>query len=90
MSKKAKKASKEKNLQQKRARRLTNRARFQAMALAGQNSKSKHARSVNRLTRKIKMVDHPNGHCGNVACVKCYPNVPRNLTAKYVKPTARV
>jgi len=87
MSKKSKKASKEKNLQAKRTRRTANRARFQAMALAGKNSKSTRARAVNKNNRKVKMVDHPEGHCGNHGCARCFPHVDRNLTAKYSKAT---
>lgn len=86
MSKKAKKASKARNLQAKRTRKSANKARYQAMALAGQNSKSKHSRTVNKRTRMVGMIDHPDGHCGNIACVKCFPNMDRTLTAKYVKP----
>jgi len=74
MSKKAKKASKEKNLQRKRAMRAANKARYQTMAQAGQNSKSKRFRAKSKLMRKIKMVDHADGHCGNYACDKCFPD----------------
>lgn len=85
MSKKSKQASKQKNLQAKRTRRAANRARFQAMALSGQNSKSTRARTVNRNNRKVKTVDHADGHCGNIACTKCFPNKNRTLTSKFVK-----
>jgi hypothetical protein len=86
MSKKAKQASKQKNLMAKRARKAANRSRFQKMRESGQNSKTKHSRAVNKRDRKVKNVDHADGHCGNFACTKCFPNVNRNLTAKYVKP----
>jgi len=87
MSKKAKKASKAKNLQAKRTRRDANRARYQALAKSGQNSKSLRARAVNKHNRKVKTVDHPDGHCGNHACTRCFPNVNRNLTVKFVRPS---
>lgn len=86
MSKKSKKASKAKNLQRKRARRAANQARYQAMALVGQNTKSKRARHINKQTRKVSMIDHPEGRCGNIACTKCFPNIDRTLTVKYIKP----
>ena len=87
MSKKAKKASKEKNLQRKRAMRAANKAKYQGMAQAGQNSKSKRFRAKSKIMKKIKMVDHADGHCGNYACDKCFPNknkLQENRKKKYV------
>jgi hypothetical protein len=74
MSKKSKKASKEKNLQAKRARRAANKARYQKMRESGQNSKSKRAVSRGKVTKKAGGVSHPEGHCGNHACNRCFPN----------------
>jgi len=86
MSKKAKQASKQKNLQAKRTRKQANTARYQALALAGKNSKSVRARAVNKNSKKVKTVDHADGFCGNPACVKCFPNMKRPVVTKYVKP----
>lgn len=74
MSKKSKKASKEKNMQRKRAAKAANKAKYQAMALAGQNTKSKRARGSNKNNKKVNLIDHKDGHCGNVACKRCFPN----------------
>lgn len=73
MSKTSKKKNKQKNLMAKRARRQANKARYQKMRESGQNTKSVRARGVNKLNRKANRVDHPDGHCGNVACKKCFP-----------------
>lgn len=85
MSKKSKKATKEKNLQRKRAIKAANKARYQQMARDGQNSKSKRARAGNKRGKKVLTIDHLNGKCGNPACRKCYPLMVRDITTKYVK-----
>lgn len=85
MSKTSKKATKQKNLQRKRAIKAANKARYQQLALSGQNSKSKRSRSTNKSARKVKRIDHPNGKCGNPGCKKCFPDFPRNLVTKYSK-----
>jgi len=91
MSKKAKKASKEKNLQAKRARRAANKSRYQKMRESGQNSKSKYSRAVNKNTKKAGGVDHPEGHCGNHACNKCFPNKkPTGVTPYHKSIDARL
>ena len=92
MSKKSKKASKEKNMQRKRAAKAANKAKYQAMALAGQNTKSKRARGTNKNNKKVSTVDHKDGRCGNVACKKCFPNfstpATRGEIAVYKKTAA--
>ena len=77
MSKKAKKASKEKNLQRKRARRLANKMRYQAMARAGENTRSKRFRSVNKRNRRAKAVKHLVSYCGNTGCKRCFPRIDK-------------
>ena len=86
MSKKAKKASKEKNLQRKRSIKAANKARYQGMAQSGQNTKSLRFRRNSKAGKKIKMVDHADGHCGNYACNKCFPN--KDVPQKPGKRTA--
>lgn len=74
MSKKCKKASKDKNLQRKRARKAANKARYQTMARAGENTKSKRAVKRGKAGKKAGGKSHPDGHCGNPACLRCFPN----------------
>lgn len=73
MSKKAKKAAKQKNLQRKRAIKAANKARYQAMAQSGENTKSKRFRATSKRMKKAKLTDHTDGPCGNLACKKCFP-----------------
>ena len=73
MSKKAKAAAKEKNLQKKRAIKAANKAKYQAWALAGNNSKSKRSISRNKKAKKRNGISHPDGPCGNIGCRMCNP-----------------
>lgn len=73
MSKKSKRETKEKNLQAKRARKAANRAKYAELRRLGINGKSK--RSVKKKDRRVKLVDHSDGHCGNIACKKCFPDL---------------
>lgn len=70
MSKKAKKVAKNKRLTAKRAKKAAQKARYQKYAELGQNTKSKRNRRGGAKT--AKMIDHPNGRCGNPACEKCF------------------
>ena len=80
MSKKCKNASKLRNLQRKRARKSANKAKWQAMALSGVNSKSKRFRSKNKRMQRINPVSHKDvSHCGNPACSRCFTNVDGNI-----------
>jgi hypothetical protein len=55
----------------------------------GQNKKTKHARAVNRMNRKAnKLGNHADGHCGNYACDRCFPNKKETGVAKFVKKAA--
>lgn len=77
MSKKAKVANKEKRLQRKRAIKNANKARYAELARLGQNSKSKRFTKQSKRRKSVKMIDHPNGACGNPACRKCFPFLQR-------------
>jgi len=71
MSKNAKAQSKKRRLDEKRARKAAQRARYERYRLDGRNTKSKRAKSQNKRGKRAKTVDHPEGKCGNVACIKC-------------------
>ena len=74
MSKKSKLKNREKRLMQKRARKAANKLRYAELKRQGINGKSK--RFTKSLKRKLaKVVDHKTGHCGNIACKKCYPEM---------------
>lgn len=77
MSKKIKAANKEKNLQAKRARKAANKAKYAGLMAAGRNSKSYRSIQQGKKKRRAVSVDHPNGHCGNPACLKCFPDMER-------------
>lgn len=70
MSKKAKKAAKNKRLAAKRAKKKAQQDRYKKYAEMGQNTKSKRARRKGKKTASMK--DHPDGRCGNPACEKCH------------------
>lgn len=74
MSKSSKARGKQEKLQEKRKRRQSNKARYEALKIAGQNSKSVRARKQNKNTKLVKRIDHPDGNCGNIACKKCNIN----------------
>lgn len=73
MSKKSKIASKDKRLAKKRAIKLANKAKYESWAKSGENTKSKRNRSSSRKNRLAKAFSHKTGHCGNLACKRCYP-----------------
>ena len=73
MSKKSKKANKEKRLQKKRSIKMANRAKYAELKRIGQNSKSKRSLRQNKKHRMAKNIDHADGPCGNIACKKCFP-----------------
>jgi len=74
MSKKSKLKNREKRLQQKRARKAANKARYAELRKLGINGKSKRFLS-NKKRKLAKIIDHANGHCGNLACSKCFPEL---------------
>lgn len=79
MSKKIKAANKEKNLQAKRARKSANKAKYAALMAAGRNSKSYRSIQQGKKSRRAVTIDHPNGPCGNIACLKCFPDMERPM-----------
>ena len=75
MGKKSKLKNREKRLQEKRARKASNKAKYAELRRLGINGKSKRFKSNQLKKRKIGLIDHPNGHCGNIACKKCFPDL---------------
>jgi hypothetical protein len=73
MSKKSKQVNREKRLQKKRAMKAANKARYAEMKRVGQNSKSRRSMMQSKKHRLVRMIDHKDGICGNLACIKCYP-----------------
>jgi hypothetical protein len=73
MSRKSKAANKELRLQRKRALKSANRARYAELKRIGQNTKSRRSLMQSKRHRLVKMIDHKDGFCGNLACKKCFP-----------------
>ena len=73
MSKKAKQINREKRLQKKRAIKTANKARYAELKRVGQNTKSRRSMMQSKRRKLVKMIDHKDGMCGNLACVKCFP-----------------
>jgi hypothetical protein len=73
MSKKAKAANRELRLQRKRALKAANKARYAELKRVGQNTKSRRSLMQSKRRKLVKMIDHKNGFCGNLACKKCFP-----------------
>ncbi len=74
MSKKAKLNNREKRLQEKRNRKAANKAKYAELKRLGINGKSKR---FQRKKRSTILEDHHYGHCGNVGCVRCFPDLIR-------------
>lgn len=70
MSKKTKAKNREERRKKKRAAKQANQERWQKLAEQGRNTKSKRARR-NLKKKTARMKDHPEGRCGNPACIKC-------------------
>jgi hypothetical protein len=73
MSKKAKQINREKRLQKKRAMKAANKARYAELKRVGQNTKSRRSLMQSKRRKLVKMIDHKDGMCGNLACKKCFP-----------------
>lgn len=82
MSKKAKKISKDKNLQRKRALKAANRAKYDMWRNAGENTKS--LRAVRKAKKKRSPYKHRHliAHCGNPACKKCFIHDEKGVRAR--------
>lgn len=72
MSKKAKAANRELRLQRKRALKTANKARYAELKRVGQNTKSRRSLMQSKRRKLVKMIDHKDGFCGNLACKKCF------------------
>ena len=86
MSKRSKKATAEKRISEKRARKAANKARYIKLREQGVNSKSSRFAKNAKKNKKAKFIDHPNGFCGNIACKKCFPQynfIHIKFTCKY-------
>ena len=73
MSKKSKNLNREKRLQKKRAIKTANKARYAELKRIGQNGKSKRFLRNSKKHKLVRIIDHPDGFCGNIACKKCFP-----------------
>ncbi len=73
MGKASKARRKSKRQDKKRAVKAQRRALYASYAQAGNRKKSKRFIMKSYSQRKVKLIDHPNGECGNGACLKCYP-----------------
>jgi len=71
MSKSSKAKKKIENLQEKRRRKQSNKARYAALKLAGENTKSVRSLRQKRKTKLVNKTDHTMGNCGNIGCKKC-------------------
>jgi len=73
MSKKAKAANRELRLQRKRALKTANKARYAELQRVGQNTKTRRSLMQSKRRKLVKIIDHKDGFCGNLACKKCFP-----------------
>ena len=73
MSKKAKSEAKLRRRSAKRARKAAQRALYEARMRAGQNAMSKRAKLNKQRERKVRVMRHRTGPCGNVGCPECHP-----------------
>ena len=73
MSKKSKQINREKRLQKKRALKAANKARYAELKRVGQNTKSRRSLMQSKKRKLVKMINHKDGMCGNLACKKCFP-----------------
>lgn len=59
---------------EKRERKEAQKAKYQALAASGKNSKSFRARKQARKEKHlVGGPSHPDGECGNVSCRRCSP-----------------
>ena len=73
MSKKAKSAAKKRRRSKKRAMKAAQKALYESRKREGINTKSKRVRLRAKRTRKLRLVKHRTGPCGNVGCRECNP-----------------
>ena len=73
MSKKAKSEAKKRRRSKKRAMKAAQKALYESRKREGINTKSKRVRIRAKRTRRLRLVKHRAGPCGNVGCMKCNP-----------------
>ena len=73
MSKKAKSEAKKRRRAKKRAEKAAQRALYESRKRAGQNTKSKRVRLAAKRKRRVRLVRHRTGPCGNIGCARCAP-----------------
>ena len=81
MSKKAKTKAQDRRRKEKRARKEAMQKLYASWARDGRNRKSaRNVRKSKTFCRSARNFDHPNGPCGNLGCLKCFPqiNLPEN------------
>lgn len=76
----SRKRNKDKRLASKLAKKQAMRAAWDLISGTSANRKKKVNRTIKSKSRfgsaRLKLVDHPYGRCGNLACNKCYPEYP--------------
>lgn len=72
MSKLAKKRNSDRRRDEKRKRKAANTARFASFIGTAANKKSK---GITRPGSRVPGHPHTSGHCGNIGCPKCYPEL---------------
>lgn len=65
----------EKRLQEKRARKAANKARYAELKRLGINGKSKRFKANMKRRRKAATENHIVVFCGNIGCKRCYPDI---------------
>lgn len=82
MSAKAKKASKDKRLTEKRKRKAANKAKYEVLKRQGENTKSvRFRRNAKGRTNPGKGL-HLIAHCGNPACTRCFIHDEKGVRAR--------
>jgi hypothetical protein len=72
MSRKSRSQAKDRRLKDKRAKKETERAKYKGYAEQGVTKGSKRARMKRRRQeKKLNVIGHPLGPCGNVGCSSC-------------------
>jgi hypothetical protein len=73
MSKKAKSEAKKRRRSKKRAMKAAQKALYESRKREGINTKSKRVKLRAKRARRLRLVKHRTGPCGNVGCMKCNP-----------------
>jgi hypothetical protein len=73
MSKKAKSESKKRRRSKKAAMKSAQKALYESRKREGQNTKSKRVQLRAKRKKRVRLVRHRLGRCGNVGCKTCNP-----------------